>query len=145
MGSAVRRFLRNQANSPIIPNGASYRVDSIRSEAVRIASLAFCFSCRAKHTFEAMFSTPLNGISNEDTANHAVERERLAIQLRLELDVIHRSTFALYSAASNIDLQVSCTINAPAITEFEHFNFHPLPTGRVAGVEDGRLAELQEP
>ena len=145
MGAAVRRFMRNQANTPLIPNGRNYSVGVVRSEAVRIASLAFCFSCRAKHTFETLLSTPLNGSTNEDTANLAAEHDRLATQLRLELDVIHRSTFALMSAATNLGIQVSCTISAPAITEFEHFNFHPLPTGRVAGVEDGRLAELQEP
>jgi hypothetical protein len=135
MGSAVRRFLRNQANSPIIPNGTTYSIESIRSEAVRIASLAFCYSCRAKHTFETLFSSPLNGSTAEDTANYMAEHDRLAMQLRTELDVIHRSTFALMSAATNLGIQVSCTVSAPAITEFEHYNYHPLPPspGRVVG------------
>ena len=135
MGSAVRRFLRNQANSPIIPNGTTYSIETIRSEAVRIASLAFCYSCRAKHTFETLFSSPLNGSTVEDTANYMAEHDRLAMQLRTELDVIHRSTFALMSAATNLGIQVSCTVSAPAITEFEHYNYHPLPPspGRVVG------------
>ncbi len=135
MGAAVRRFMRNQANTPLIPNGRNYSVGVVRSEAVRIASLAFCFSCRAKHTFEELFSTPLIWNTEADTVNFAAEHERLATKLRLELDVIHRSTFALMSAATNLGVEVSFTVSDPDITEFEHYNYHPLPPSpnRVVG------------
>ena len=127
MGAAVRRFMRNQANTPLIPNGRNYSVEAIRAEAVRIASLAFCFSCRAKHTFEELFSTPLIGNTEADTANFAAEHQRLATRLRQELDVVHRSTFALMSAAENLGVEVSFTVSHPGTTEFEHYNYHPLP------------------
>ena len=135
MGAAVRRFMRNQANTPLIPNGRNYSVGAIRSEAVRIASLAFCFSCRAKHTFEELFSTPLIGSTEADTANFAAEHQRLATRLRQELDVVHRSTFALMSAAENLGVEVSFTVSNPGTTEFEHYNYHPLPPSpnRVVG------------
>ena len=135
MGAAVRRFMRNQANSPLIPNGRNYSVEAIRAEAVRIASLAFCFSCRAKHTFEELFSTPLIGSTEADTANYAAEHQRLATRLRQELDVVHRSTFALMSAAENLGVEVSFTVSNPVTTEFEHYNYHPLPPSpnRVVG------------
>jgi hypothetical protein len=127
MGAAVRRFMRNQANTPLIPNGRNYSVGAVRSEAVRIASLAFCFSCRAKHTFEELFSTPLIGSTEADTAFLAAEHQKLAAQLRQELDVVHRTTFALMSAAENIGVEVSFTVNTPNITDFEEYNYHPLP------------------
>ena len=135
MGAAVRRFMRNQANTPLIPNGRNYSVGAIRAEAVRIASLAFCFSCRAKHTFEELFSTPLIGSTEADTANYAAEHQRLATRLRQELDVVHRSTFALMSAAENLGVEVSFTVSNPGTTEFEHYNYHPLPPSpnRVVG------------
>ena len=135
MGAAVRRFMRNQANTPLIPNGRNYSVGVVRSEAVRIASLAFCFSCRAKHTFEELFSTPLIGSTEADTAFLAAEHQKLAAKLRQELDVVHRSTFALMSAAENIGVEVSFTVNNPNITDFEEYNYHPLPpnSSRVIG------------
>jgi hypothetical protein len=145
MGSAVRRFLRNQAASPITPNGTTYSIESIRSEAIRITSLAFCYSCRAKHTFEALFSSPLNGSTAEETANYMAEHERLATKLRTELDVIHRSTFALMSAATNLGVQVSCTVSDPDITAFEHYNYHPLPPSprRVVGNLAAEVSALE--